>query len=286
MPEKWSNRFGYEVSPNRRYRAVNQITGKERLAELSEAAHEHGCPLLVALNEHEYNEATWSLAMELAGEAMECGADGFILASPSVFSEIKAAFPDALLHVSGEGGVVNSASVELFARMGATRIIFGREIGLKTLAPLSRKARALGLEVEVFIMGEPCVFDGARCFAAHGYGQDRDFCNSHTRKVLRTRGRREAADVPPPLSIPPGTPPQVVALGKCGLCFIPELREMGVTHLKVPGRSTDSAVRAVKLVSRFAETDRDPIEAVTAFGRPEICRTGSFCYFSREPSGP
>ena len=294
VPESWSARFGYEVSPNRRYRPGDQVTSIEVLARLARDAHALGVPLTLTLNEHAYTGDMWGAATELARQALDCGVEALIVASPSACGALRELFPSCRVHVSGDAGIVNAAGLELFARLGVARVIFGRELGLGGMARLAPVARDLGLETEAFAMGEPCVYDGARCFACHGYGAGKDLCTEHLRKDIR--GRRSApgdsphaAGVPLPPPLRPEAlaqvPARTLALGKCGLCGVAALTSLGVTHLKVPGRSSDvlGAVELLGRVLRGPEMSTAQIQRL--LDAPAFCRSGSYCYYPELAGG-
>ncbi len=290
VPPRWSDRFGFELSPNRRYRASNQFVDIDRLHDFVGRAGSLGAHVALTMNEHYYTDAMWAAALDITEEALSAGIGAIIVASPGACIALRERFPDVDLHVSGEAAVANVAALDLFAGLGASRIVFAREItgpALRILAPLARER---GMEVETFIMGEPCVYDGARCFADHGYGSRKDFCNSHLVKELRVQRRdRFRADPTVPHEAIELRPVPVHALGKCGLCAVPAFASAGVTHLKVPGRSTD-AVDGVLLVTKaIAAYMRDGIDSVSQMpgilDLPDLCHSGDFCYFPEFPRG-
>ncbi|MGM0578098.1 MAG: peptidase U32 family protein [Myxococcota bacterium] len=279
VPPSWSNRFGYEVSPNRRYRAEEQLGSRAVLERLVGQAHEFGVPVTLTVNEHTYTGEMWAATKDLVEEALECGVDGLIVASPAACASLRKRFPSCTIHVSGEAGVVNAAGLRFFADLGVKRMIFGREIGLPVLGRLGPAARKLGMEVEAFAMGEPCVYDGARCFACHGYGAEKDYCNEHLRKDIKHRDKRPGPVLPPVLPPKLGATEDTFVLGKCGLCAVSTLRSMGVTHLKVPGRSS-AALRGVELLAEVCDKPGMSLPEIQAMlGKPALCQSRRFCYY-------
>ena len=281
LPDSWAAEFGQEFSPNRRYRGASQVSTRRALEGLCAQARRLGRPVTMAFNEHLVTPAAWRQGRRLIREARAAGVSGVIVADPSVIGLVCGEFPDLAVQVSGDAGVYNAAAGELFFAAGARRLIFPRELGWPDLRAALAALGGPRREFEVFIMGEACVYDGARCFTEHGYSLGRDFCVGHSLKLLYRRGRRR----------PECLVPREEAFwrgyrsrkpwrwGKCGLCAIPRLAAIGVTHLKVPGRSSD-ALESVRLVRRV-------IEAAAAAGPlarslldvPRLCASRLLCYY-------
>jgi len=281
VPPRWSRRFGFEFSPNRRYRQASQVTSRRVLDALCAAALGRGRPVTLAFNEHLVTPAAWNEGRRLIREAAEAGVGAVIVADPSLIRPMRQEFPGLAVHVSGDAGLYNAATAELFFGLGAARVIFPREIGWPDLRASLAAVRKPGRQFEAFIMGEPCVYDGARCFAEHGYDFCRDFCHDHSAKLLTRRGRQ-----PPEYLVPAQEEflrryrdQRPWELGKCGLCALAHLRRGGITHLKIPARSS-GALRSVRLVRRMLD-DRaaGPALARGLLAAPALCRSLLLCYY-------
>jgi collagenase-like PrtC family protease len=304
VPAAWHRKFGFEVSPNRRYRRGQQVTDAGHLAELCAAAVP--CPVAVTLNEHIIGSGAWAgPARALMGEAVEAGVKAAVVAGPGAALLLAREFPGLSLHMSGDGGVYNAAAGRFLAGLGVRRLIFPRELPFADLAAVGEALSGTGLELEAFVMGEPCVYDGARCFTEHGYGFSCDFCNHHSVRHVVERGRDGMTALPPAgAGEPEGRrEAEALRLGKCGLCAIPYLSRVRVTHIKVPGRASVAlpAVRLVRAVLSALEGDavaEVPGGGVTSgpgheresrrraervarelLGAPRLCAEGRFCYF-------
>jgi len=281
-PSDWTREFGQEFSPNRRYRRSSQVSTGRILEELCAAAHGCGRPISIAFNEHLVTPRAWEKGRRLIREARSAGISGVIVADPSVIGIVSEEFPDLAIHVSGDAGLYNAAAGDLFFSLGASRLIFPREIGWKNLlATMSSLKKARGSrEFEVFVMGEPCVYDGARCFTEHGYSLDRDFCVGHSAKILcRSRGRPQYMTPREDEFWRQYRNRRPWLFGKCGLCAIPLLAGAGVTHLKVPGRASD-ALASVRLIRRMLDVSgADRAFARTLMGMPKLCESRLLCYY-------
>jgi collagenase-like PrtC family protease len=281
-PSAWAKEFGYEFSPNRRYRRESQITDRRTLDALCAAARAQGRPVSVAFNEHLVTESAWRRGRRLLQEAATAGVGAVIVADPAVIGLAASEFPELAIHVSGDAGTCNAASGRLFFSLGAKRLIFPRDLGWADLSATMAELRAPDRQFEVFAMGEPCHFDGARCFTEHGYGFQKDFCHGHSAKVLHRPGRGKPEYLAPPeekiLSRYREQKPWKI--GRCGLCAVKDLAGIGITHLKVPGRSS-LALRSVGLLRRVLDERRPPGASLARefMGMPELCASRWLCYY-------
>ncbi|MBM4398190.1 MAG: U32 family peptidase [Deltaproteobacteria bacterium] len=276
VPATWRARYGFEASPNRRYRAQSQVTDDEALARVGSAAAAAGVPWFVTLNEHALVAEQLPLAGAILDAAAEAGARGVLLAALELAPWVRTRRPGLALAASGDAPVCSRAGLDLAARLGFSRVILPRETTLAEAAALAAHgAGALGLEIEAFALGEWCVYDGATCMTCHGYGRDKDFCSAHRVRLLSDLRGGPARPLPPPGG--DGCDRTSSWRGACALCALPALVRAGVTHVKVPGRSVD-ALDAVALVRRVIDGCADPAEVRAAMDDPAFC-DGSNCRF-------
>jgi putative protease len=289
VPPAWWRRWGVEVSPNRRFRARSQFLAPEPLAAAVGAARALDRPVFLTLNEHFLVPTLLPLADEAVASAVEAGVSGLILGAPELGPRYAARHPGLRLVASGEAPVYNRSALEQVANLGFERVILPREVALDELPALVAHGARLGLDFEAFLLGEWCVYNGALCFTCHGYGQDGDFCSSHTvRAVLDVRSRTAGLDRPGGAGGSRGGAPEAAVDGRlaslrdaCALCSLGRMRQAGVTHVKVPGRASE-ALHAVRLVRGLLQGDDLTPEAVRrAVGDPVFC-DGSHC---RSPLG-
>jgi U32 family peptidase len=278
VPPLWADNLGYEFSPNRRYRSGQQVTRPEQLTALCKAAGT--APVSLTFNEHSVTSSMWERGRRILSEAVESGVSAVIVADLSIVPIIRKVFPEIAVHVSGDAGIYNESGVRLCRELGAERVIFPRELALLDMLETAQAVAGIGIQLEAFILGEPCVYDGARCFTAHGYDFPCDFCNFHTRKDLRIRGQKGGSPLDPPQEGVLDSPGAAEAwcLGKCGLCAIPVLAGGGITHLKVPGRSSAGIV-GVRLVDKVLRDGPKTSEIPGLLEAGQLCASGHLCYY-------
>jgi collagenase-like PrtC family protease len=212
---------------------------------------------------------------------------------------IKQAAPNTVIHVSSLAAVLNSQAVQFFQKLGAARVIFPRYTGLANLRQVITAA-GKGVEYEVFILNDGCLFEEGYCHASHTFGgaycsPSRGYRLVQTAEAVRNRESFEShlADYRRWIwyvgrncggSVDRNGFPN----GMCGICALPELRDLGVVSLKIIGRegSLGKKIASVKLVRKvldLVEAGAGPEEVGNAArairGIPELCNSGYMCYF-------
>ena len=139
-------------------------SGKEFTFEDFEAgikyAHERGKKVYATINGFPFNSQLNLLKKHIIKMA-ELKPDAFIVATPGVLKLCHDLAPDMPLHLSTQANVMNVLDAQIYADMGATRIITAREISLRDLKEI--KAALPELELEVFVHGSMCFAYSGRC---------------------------------------------------------------------------------------------------------------------------
>ena len=139
-------------------------SGKEFTFEDFEAgikyAHERGKKVYATINGFPFNSQLNLLKKHILKMA-ELKPDAFIVATPGVLKLCHDLAPDMPLHLSTQANVMNVLDAQIYADMGATRIITAREISLRDLKEI--KAALPELELEVFVHGSMCFAYSGRC---------------------------------------------------------------------------------------------------------------------------
>lgn len=141
-------------------RAANAGFSLPELAAGCALAHAHGARVYVALNVY-VRDGELGDAVDLAGSALESGADALIVADMGLISRIRAELPGAELHLSTQAGAQSAEAVRFAAReLGMARVTCARELSVSELASLS----ATGVEIEAFCHGAICICYSGACF--------------------------------------------------------------------------------------------------------------------------
>lgn len=251
-------------------RAAN---GGFSLAELSSAcvlAHAHGARVYVTLNVYVRDDELGD-AVALAGSALAAGADALIVADMGLITRIRAALPDAELHLSTQAGAQCTAAVDFAAReLGVERVTCARELSVAELAELC----ATGVEIEAFCHGAICIcYSGACSYSAlmRGRSANRGDCTQPCRLAYELQdgsgavlagGAWERGRAAEEQAMRPDGDRLLCPRDYLGIRHIAEMLEAGVSAFKIEGR-----MKSPDYVYNVVRCYREALDATLA-GRP------------------
>ena len=251
-------------------RAAN---GGFSLAELSSAcvlAHAHGARVYVTLNVYVRDDELGD-AVALAGSALAAGADALIVADMGLIARIRAALPDAELHLSTQAGAQCAAAVDFAAReLGVERVTCARELSVAELAELC----ATGVEIEAFCHGAICIcYSGACSYSAlmRGRSANRGDCTQPCRLAYELQdgsgavlagGAWERGRAAEEQAMRPDGDRLLCPRDYLGIRHIAEMLEAGVSAFKIEGR-----MKSPDYVYNVVRCYREALDAALA-GRP------------------
>ncbi|MAG18420.1 MAG: protease [Candidatus Diapherotrites archaeon] len=70
-------------------------------------------------------------------------------------------------HISTQASIGNSIALQQYKDLGAERIVLARELSLDQINKITKNAKNLGIEVEIFVHGAMCIAVSGRCFMSH-----------------------------------------------------------------------------------------------------------------------
>jgi len=123
-------------------------------------AHARGKKVYTTINGFPFNSQLNLLKKHILKMA-SLKPDAFIVATPGVLKLCHDLAPEIPLHLSTQANVMNVLDAQVYADMGATRIITAREISLKDLVEIKKELP--NLELEVFVHGSMCFAYSGRC---------------------------------------------------------------------------------------------------------------------------
>lgn len=251
-------------------RAAN---GGFSLAELSSAcvlAHAHGARVYVTFNVYVRDDELGD-AVALAGSALAAGADALIVADMGLITRIRAALPDAELHLSTQAGAQCAAAVDFAAReLGVERVTCARELSVAELAELC----ATGVEIEAFCHGAICIcYSGACSYSAlmRGRSANRGDCTQPCRLAYELQdgsgavlagGAWERGRAAEEQAMRPDGDRLLCPHDYLGIRHIAEMLEAGVSAFKIEGR-----MKSPDYVYNVVRCYREALDAALA-GRP------------------
>ena len=279
-PPGWESRYGGAWANRRAPQSagVSDVADFERIMALSADR-----PVYVTLNAPYYPPGSVEMLAEFGASIMEKGAAGLIVADMDLLLALVESGLGAHIHLSSLATCINAEAAKFYRDLGVSRIILPRHVTLDEIEAILVD----GLEFEVFLLNDGCVFEEGLCATTHATGA---FClldgeategispetlerYAFWKWTLNHCGCRTGNGYP---------------LGPCGLCALPRLLRAGVAGFKVVGREAslarkEASVRIAATSLRLAQQGSGPEEirrmVVDLRGQPELCQERHLCYY-------
>lgn len=136
----------------------------ENIKKGVEYAHERGKKVHVTMNIIPHEDDIVGVE-EYAAQLEEIGVDAVIVSDPGMFMRIKEA-TNLPIHISTQGSVTNSSTVNFWAKMGAERVVLARELSLEEVRKIVNEV-GNKIEIETFAHGAMCMAYSGRCLLSN-----------------------------------------------------------------------------------------------------------------------
>lgn len=206
-------------------RAYASNFGLEDLEKAIIYAKTRGVKTNLTLNtlvtDNEFNDA-----FELAKKAYEFGIDAIIVQDLGLAKQLIKSFPDLDIHASTQMTAHNLQCVLELQELGFKRVVLSRELSLQEIEYICKNSN---VEIECFVHGALCISYSGQCLFSSmvgGRSGNRGKCAQPCRLPYKLLENDTEIDKGHLLS----------TRDLCGLDFIPDLINAGVTCLKIEGR--------------------------------------------------
>ena len=232
----------------------------EDMKEGIEFAHKRGKKVYVTANIIAHNEDLKGFR-EYFKELKEIQPDALIISDPGVLEIAKEIIPDMEIHISTQANNVNYGTYRFWSKMGAKRVVSGRELSLKEIKDI-RNNIADDIEIETFIHGAMCIAYSGRCLLSNyftGRDANRGACTHPCRWKYHLIEETRPGEYLPIYENKRGT----YIFNSKDLCMIehiPELIDVGVDSFKVEGRMK-SALYVVTIARTYRKAIDDFFES-------------------------
>ena len=165
-------------------------------------------------------------AFNLAKKAYEFGIDAIIVQDLGLAKILIKSFPDLAIHASTQMSVHNLQGVLELQELGFKRVVLSRELSIGEIEYICRNSN---VEIECFIHGALCISYSGQCLFSSmigGRSGNRGKCAQPCRLPYKLLENNSVIDSGYLLS----------TRDICGLDFIPDMINAGVTCLKIEGR--------------------------------------------------
>ncbi len=140
----------------------------DELREGVEFAHSHGAQVYVVLNSFLHDKDLSELP-DFVKFLEEIHVNAVIVSDLGVVKTV-AKLSKIPIHISTQASTLNVEAAKLWKKMGATRVVVGRELSVKEAGKIKREAE---IEVEMFIHGSMCMAYSGHCVISN-FTQGRD----------------------------------------------------------------------------------------------------------------
>ncbi|MCL2496213.1 MAG: U32 family peptidase [Clostridiales bacterium] len=231
----------------------------EELAEAADYAHSFGKKLYLAVNIFARNEDLKALPDYLR-QAASARVDALIVSDLGVFDLARQYAPVLPLHISTQANNVNWQSAAMWARLGAQRVILGRELSLAEATQISALS---GLETEYFVHGAMCMAYSGRCLMSSfftGRDANRGDCAQPCRWRYTVQEEQRPGEY---MSVEEDARGSYIFNSKdlCLIDALPQLLTAGISALKIEGRN-----KSAYYIANVTRVYRQAIDAVFAEG--------------------
>jgi len=236
VPFEYVENFKSAGPLNRReVKYVNvQIGSESELLILKKMMEVRKVPVSIAINGLYYESRQYRFMENMVRHLIQIGFDHFIVADYELIKRLSE-IDGIHITVSGELGEMNSLVLDLLESKSITRVIFPRQTGIDEM---KSALQGRNIEAEAFALNEKCHFTGAYCNSIH--------CDElcHMCKIpYRLNGMAVEFE---------DTEVYVPGLTGCAICSLYEMREAGITHIKLVSRGEDSesTVRDIEILKQ------------------------------------
>lgn len=203
---------------NARRNAAN--FGTEELASAVKYCHERNVKVYVTLNILVSDEEL-ETAVHTAEEAINAGADGFIVQDLGLAKILHEQFPKVRLHASTQCSVNSPEGFKALEEAGFVRAVIPREMSLEEIKEIRK---ATDMELELFVHGALCMSVSGQCYMSAmlgGRSGNRGLCAQPCRLPFSADESKSCDLSLKDLSL---------------LSHLKEIEEAGVYSLKIEGR--------------------------------------------------
>lgn len=225
----------------------------EQLKNAVRYCHSHNVKVYLTLNTLT-SDSEMKMAYETAGNALEIGADAFIIQDLGVAKMIKDCFPAARLHASTQCSIMTPKGFEMLENMGFSRAVIPREMSLDEIKDIRNST---GMELELFVHGALCMCVSGQCYMSAmlgGRSGNRGLCAQPCRLKFSADGSDSCGLSLKDLSL---------------ISHLREIQEAGIASLKIEGRMkrpeyVAAAVTACKkaLDGEYTDDDKNLLKSV------------------------
>jgi collagenase-like PrtC family protease len=304
VPPQWVEKYGNLSHLNRRPNiSLANLKSFSEMDRIVKQAHKWDAKVYVTLNSHCYLQEHYNLLKPLLKDLSSINIDAFDVADLGLLLTIKEMDLPQEIIISGEGMTQNVQTAMFYRDLGASGIIFPRQMEINEIRKIVRQVPEV--DFKVFIINERCRFSGGLCTPTHGLLEN--FCETILNKMFHENNLKNSSFLPLKEEVNfrvnqiyyslkdtgfkgqewSGLTLKELFRG-CGLCAIKEFMEIGVAGLKIVGRGAPTSnkiawIKMIKWVMDLARTEKTfesfRKSIIELKSDPDRCEIGLNCYY-------
>ncbi|MGB5686659.1 MAG: peptidase U32 family protein [Candidatus Electrothrix sp.] len=231
----------YVGAPGFNARALSRDFSFAEIGSMIRQARKQGVKLYIAMNSL-VKESELPAALEALSCFEALRPDALIIQDLGLLYLARTWFPDLPLHASTLMSVHNSLGADELTKLGFGRVVLARELTIDEMATIHRKT---GAELEVFIHGAMCFSYSGLCLFSSMHGGKSSLRGQCVQPCRRHYSWQRPGKQTAPPSHSKGDQKQksgseagyLFSMNDlCGIDMLPEMRDAGVSCLKIEGR--------------------------------------------------
>ena len=215
----------------------------DKLAEAVKIAHKQNAKVYVAANIFAHNRDLIAIGKYFC-DLRDIEPDGLIISDLGVVALAKEFAPEIPIHISTQANSVNWRTVEMWRRLGANRIVLGRELTLEEIREIRQR---VSIDLEIFVHGAMCMSYSGRCLLSNyftGRDANRGACTHPCRWQYALVESQRPGEYFPLEEDDRGS--YIMNSKDLNLLeFMPKFFEIGIHSLKIEGRMKSPYYTAV-----------------------------------------
>lgn len=223
----------------------------EDIKKLVEYAHSKNKKVYIVTNVicHNYLLKSFDVFFE---KLCKINVDGFIVADPFIFYQVKNQYPHIELHISTQQSITNSKACLFWKRNGAKRVVLAREMKFDEMKLLTEKINK-EIEIEVFIHGAVCISYSGRCMMSNNFSL-RDANVGGCAQSCRWEYKIENNDISNYFTMS--------AKDMVYLKHLNNLCQLNIDSFKIEGR-----MKTINYLTTVVKTYRQAIDEISEYGK-------------------
>ena len=225
------------------------------IREAIEFTHKRGKKLYITINIFPHNRDIEPITEHIKNLNL-LKPDAIILSDPGVFDLAVKHAPNIPLHISTQANIISHQSASFWERLGASRLVLGREITLEEIKEIRSRTN---IELECFVHGALCISYSGRCYISSfltNRSANRGACTNTCRWVYTLMEEKRPDEFFPVFENDRGT----YIMSSYDLCMIEYLdllADSGVSAFKLEGR-----MKGVNYLAGVVRTYREAVDTL------------------------